>query len=459
MKVRAQIAMVLNLDKCIGCHTCSITCKNVWTNREGVEYAWFNNVETRPGLGYPRRYEDQEEWQGGWVRKPNGRLVLRAGGRLQKLANIFSNPKMPSIDDYYEPWTYDYETLTNSPATDTFPVAQPHSVLTGEPMQVQWSANWDDNLGGSQEVAARDEMLKGIEDKVKFEFEQTFMFYLPRICEHCLNPSCAASCPSGAIYKREEDGIVLVDQDGCRGWRMCITGCPYKKIYFNHRTGKAEKLSLSGLPGIGTDPLAELRRKAGKDALKGERSLQVINLDWNAGKAALAAGLVDAVWGGVSLLALRGDKIDVVVKSGDSGRQNTTQAGFLGTQTFIDAWPQATQQIVNVLVKNAAEISDPANRDAWSAEMAQQSQIPQALFLEELQPQDLNFTTSPRIDPFLTDSFSNSVEQAKSGRLIRSAFDVSQWVDGQFVEQALKAQGLENRWPQYDAKGQAKNAG
>lgn len=136
-------------------------------------------------------------------------------------------------------------------------------------------------------------------------------------------------------------------------------------------------------------------------------------------------------------------QIDVVVKSGDSGRQNTTQAGFLGTQTFIETWPQATQQIVNVLVKNAAEISDPANRDAWSAEMAQQSQIPKALLLEALQPQDLNFTTSPRIDPFLTDSFSSSVEQAKSGRLIRSAFDVKQWVDGQFVEQALKTQQLE----------------
>ena len=37
MKVRAQIGMVLNLDKCIGCHTCSVTCKHVWTNREGVE--------------------------------------------------------------------------------------------------------------------------------------------------------------------------------------------------------------------------------------------------------------------------------------------------------------------------------------------------------------------------------------------------------------------------------------
>lgn len=190
-----------------------------------------------------------------------------------------------------------------------------------------------------------------------------------------------------------------------------------------------------------------------------EQNLQVINLDWNAGKAALAAGRVDAVWGGVSLLALRGDKIDVVVKSGDSGRQNTTQAGFLGTQAFIDAWPQATQQIIDVLVKNAAEISDPANRDSWSAEMARQSQIPRTLFLEELQPQDLNFTTSPRIDPFLIDSFRSSVEQAKSGRLIRNAFDAGGWGEGKYVEQAIKTLNLENHWPQYDTRGQPLNAG
>ena len=244
MRVMAQMAMVMNLDKCIGCHTCSVTCKQAWTNRSGTEYVWFNNVETRPGLGYPRTYEDQDVWQGGWVRKGNGRLALRAGGRWKKLATIFSNPKLPSIHDYYEPWTYDYETLLNSPQTDTFPVARPKSLLTGKDMEVKWSANWDDDLGGSQEHAARDVMLKGIEDKVKLEFEQTFMFYLPRICEHCLNPSCAASCPSGAIYKREEDGIVLVDQDRCRGWRMCVSGCPYKKIYFNWSSGKSEKCTF-----------------------------------------------------------------------------------------------------------------------------------------------------------------------------------------------------------------------
>ena len=244
MRIMAQMAMVMNLDKCIGCHTCSVTCKQAWTNRTGTEYVWFNNVETRPGLGYPRRYEDQDEWKGGWELKRNGRLVLKAGGRYKKLLQIFSNPKMPSIEDYYEPWTYDYETLLNAPAQKNFPVARPYSLISGKPMNISWSANWDDDLGGAPQHAVKDPMLKGIEDKVRFEFEQTFMFYLPRICEHCLNPSCAASCPSGAIYKRTEDGIVLVDQDKCRGWRMCITGCPYKKVYFNHKTGKAEKCTF-----------------------------------------------------------------------------------------------------------------------------------------------------------------------------------------------------------------------
>ena len=244
MRVMAQMAMVMNLDKCIGCHTCSVTCKQAWTNRTGVEYVWFNNVETRPGQGYPRRYEDQETWRGGWTLNRRGRLALKGGGRFRKLLTIFANPKLPSIQDYYEPWTYDYETLTNAPLQEHIPVARPRSLLSGDTMKISWSANWDDDLGGSPDHGDQDVLLKGIADKVTFEFAQTFMFYLPRICEHCLNPSCAASCPSGAIYKREEDGIVLVDQDRCRGWRMCVSGCPYKKVYFNHRTGKAEKCTF-----------------------------------------------------------------------------------------------------------------------------------------------------------------------------------------------------------------------
>ena len=256
MKVMAQMSMVMNLDKCIGCHTCSVTCKQAWTNRSGVEYVWFNNVETRPGVGYPRTYEDQETWRGGWVRDKKGRLRLRDGGRVKKLMKIFSNPKLPEIHDYYEPWTYDYDMLLNSPQGDHTPVAKPKSLLTGEDMKITWSANWDDNLGGSVETMQEDPILKKMSEKVEAEYEKAFMFYLPRICEHCLNPSCVASCPSGAMYKRQEDGIVLVDQDACRGWRMCVSGCPYKKVYFNHRTGKAEKCTMCyprievGLPTV-----------------------------------------------------------------------------------------------------------------------------------------------------------------------------------------------------------------
>lgn len=244
MRVMAQMAMVMNLDKCIGCHTCSVTCKQAWTNRSGVEYVWFNNVETRPGQGYPRTYENQERWQGGWVRTRSGKLKPRSGGRVKKMFSIFANPKLPSMQDYYEPWTYDYEHLINAPAGEDTPVARPKSLLTGQDTKITWSANWDDSLAGGNEIAAGDPVLAKVSGQVKQEFEKTFMFFLPRICEHCLNPSCAASCPSGAIYKRAEDGIVLVDQDRCRGWRMCVTGCPYKKVYFNHRTGKAEKCTF-----------------------------------------------------------------------------------------------------------------------------------------------------------------------------------------------------------------------
>ncbi len=212
MRVMAQMGMVMNLDKCIGCHTCSVTCKQAWTNRTGMEYVWFNNVETRPGQGYPRRYEDQEKWKGGWKLDRKGRLRLRAGGRLHKLSTIFSNPNLPGIEDYYEPWTYDYDNLISAPAGDDFPVARPKSLITGKDMKITWSANWDDDLGGAPEHGHKDPLLANLTKKVKFEFEEAFMFYLPRICEHCLNPSCVASCPSGAMYKREEDGIVLVDQ-------------------------------------------------------------------------------------------------------------------------------------------------------------------------------------------------------------------------------------------------------
>jgi len=256
LKIKAQIAMVMNLDKCIGCHTCSVTCKNTWTNRPGTEYMWFNNVETRPGMGFPRKWEDQDKFRGGWVLK-NGKLRLRSGSAATRLASIFYNPHQPTIDDYYEPWAYDYEHLTDSTRKKHQPVARPRLALTGEWIdKPTWGPNWDDDLAGGSEIAPHDPNFRHMQEQVAFTYEQTFMMYMPRICEHCLNPSCVAACPSGAIYKRDEDGVVLVDQDACRGWRFCVSACPYKKVYFNWNTHKAEKCNFcyprieSGLPTV-----------------------------------------------------------------------------------------------------------------------------------------------------------------------------------------------------------------
>jgi nitrate reductase beta subunit len=246
MDVRAQIATVFHLDKCLGCHTCSVACKNVWTDRKGAEYMWWNNVETKPGTGYPTRWEDQDAYAGGWEVR-DGRLRLRSTGKARIVPNIFHNPHMPTMDDYYEPWTYDYERLFDAPEGDDQPVARPISLITRRPMDPEAGPAWDDDLGGSPVYAEHDPNLAALpaqEREQLFAIERLMMFYLPRTCNHCLNPACVAACPAGALYKRGEDGIVLGDQSRCRAWRACVAACPYKKTFYNWATGKSEKCIL-----------------------------------------------------------------------------------------------------------------------------------------------------------------------------------------------------------------------
>jgi dimethylsulfide dehydrogenase subunit beta/complex iron-sulfur molybdoenzyme family reductase subunit beta len=184
--------MVMDLNKCIGCHTCTSACKTQWTNRNGREYMYWNNVETKPGDGYPRYYEASG---GGF--DENGQLKMG---------------KLPSAEDYGEPWEYNYEEAL---MTGTDPWLRPNVKPT-------WGPNWDEDEG------------EGL-------YPNSYHFYLPRICNHCTNPACLAACSRNAIYKRQEDGIVLIDQERCRGYRYCVTACPYKKVYFNEQVSKSEK--------------------------------------------------------------------------------------------------------------------------------------------------------------------------------------------------------------------------
>lgn len=187
-----QLAMVIDLNKCIGCQTCTLACKSQWTDRGGREFMYWNHVETKPGKGYPR---DWEEAGGGWEGD-----ALRPG-RLPRLK-----------EDYGIPADFNYgQALFQPDAGPLRPTAQ-----------MRWGPNWDEDQGAG-------------------DYPNGFYFYLPRLCNHCTKPACLAACPRQAIYKREEDGIVLIDQERCRGYRYCIAACPYKKIYFNPNAGRSEK--------------------------------------------------------------------------------------------------------------------------------------------------------------------------------------------------------------------------
>ena len=251
MNIRAHMSMLFHLDKCIGCHTCSIACKNLWTDRKGAEYMWWNNVETRPGSGYPTQWEDQEHFRGGWeFQRGYGeehKIKLRLHSKLSGLAKLYFNNDLPSLEDYYEPFTFRYGDLFTAAEGDDQPTAIPISSLTGEPLHIESGPNWDDDLGGSPLYARNDPNRSNLPAEVQAsldEIERVVFTYVPRICNHCLNPACVAACPSGAIYKRAEDGVVLVNENKCRAWRMCVAACPYKKTYYNWSTGKSEKCIL-----------------------------------------------------------------------------------------------------------------------------------------------------------------------------------------------------------------------
>jgi DMSO reductase family type II enzyme iron-sulfur subunit len=206
MTKRRQVRMVFDLNKCLGCQACTMACKTGWTDRSGgLQYQYWNNVETRPGRGYPRDWEKAGPESG----FPGCGDEVAASGELIPLTE-YGDP----------PWEYNYgEVLMTDGGTPKARVITPSPEPAGKEA---WSVNWDEDVGEGT-------------------MPNTFYFYLPRICNHCTKPGCLAACPQKAIYKRPGDGVVLLDQERCLGIRLCNRGCPYKKTYFNEEANKSQK--------------------------------------------------------------------------------------------------------------------------------------------------------------------------------------------------------------------------
>jgi len=229
-----QFAFVFNINRCIACQTCTMACKSTWTFSKGQEHMWWANVETKPYGGYPQNWDvkilellqqanpDGQKWEGEIsedIQKPYGEF----GGKT-----IFEAAE---------------KTL------------QPESarVLGYLPSDEEWNSPniYEDNPVGKPGV--RDKLN---ETGAELPVHSTWFFYLARICNHCSYPACVAACPRNAIYKRPEDGVVLVDQKECRGYRKCVEACPYKKVMYRGTTRTSEKC-IACYPRLeGTDPEA-----------------------------------------------------------------------------------------------------------------------------------------------------------------------------------------------------------
>jgi nitrate reductase beta subunit len=190
---KRQFAAVFDVNKCIACQTCTLACKTTWTSGKGQEYMLWNNVESKPYGSYPLAWDLKLlNMLGGqdWVDKTyNGRTLFEAAPEGKRVLGW-----RPEDQDYSYP-------------------------NVGE----------DDCSG---------QVNGGADLQVP---HLSWFFYLARICNHCTYPGCLASCARASIYKRPEDGIVLVDQSRCRGYRECTQACPYKKVFFNPMTGTSEK--------------------------------------------------------------------------------------------------------------------------------------------------------------------------------------------------------------------------
>ena len=228
---KRQFAFVFNINRCLACQTCTMACKSTWTFSKGQEHMWWANVETKPYGGYPQSWDVK---------------ILKLLDQANPEGQRWSNG--PSRDSKVPYGEFDGKTIFEA---EKALLTGSSRVLGYLPTDEEWNSPniYEDNPSGKKGVPNQFDTTG-----VELPEHKTWFFYLARICNHCSYPGCLAACPRKAIYKRPEDGIVLIDQNQCRGYRKCVEACPYKKAMYRGNTRVSEKC-IACYPRVeGKDP-------------------------------------------------------------------------------------------------------------------------------------------------------------------------------------------------------------
>ncbi len=221
-----QFAFVFNINRCLGCQTCTMACKSTWTFSKGQELSWWNNVESKPHGGYPQH----------WDSKLLSLLDKANPGKQTWKRNPSSNGDAEQKENH--PYgKFNGMTIFEAAEKESSPNG-PQKALGYLPTDAEWrSPNIHEDATNDSHFTKEKPYGQG----TQLPEHKVWFFHLARLCNHCTYPGCLASCPNNAIYKRPEDGIVLIDQSRCRGYRKCVEGCPYKKAIYRPTTQTSEK--------------------------------------------------------------------------------------------------------------------------------------------------------------------------------------------------------------------------
>lgn len=185
-----------------------------------------------------------------------------------------------------------------------------------------------------------------------------------------------------------------------------------------------------------------------------ERDVRAINMDTATAKAALSTGDIDAAFGGSDYLALRDQGLTrlIYTSKGDDPRF-LRHCTFVGSQDFIEKYPEHTLRVVKTLVLAAKWMAEQDTHPEAAFQLWTRSGVTFSNYKEDWQNASLKVLSSPLVDDYIVSQYNWNIREAKRFGLIRSTFRFEDWYEPKFLSRALEELGLTDYWKPADKDG------
>lgn len=188
-----------------------------------------------------------------------------------------------------------------------------------------------------------------------------------------------------------------------------------------------------------------------------ESDVRAINMDTATARAAMATGDVDAAFGWTEYLSLRDQGIARLLYTTDpSDALAYRHCSFIGSEDFIQRYPEHTKRVVKALVLAAKWLSDQDQNPAPAFQLWTRSGVTFANFKEDHGRNSLKVLSSPLLDEYIVSQYNTNIQEAKRYGLIRKTFSFDEWAEPRFLNEVLRELNLENHWVPYGNDGKPK---